>query len=155
MRGKRPQRRPVQKDEKYGSALIARLINKVMQDGKKNVAKNLVYKALENAAKQSKMDPDTFLEAAVGKVRPALEIKARRVGGANYSVPTPVSPARQDALAIRWIVDYTRAASGTSFDVLLQKELLDAFKGEGNAMRKKTEVEKMAEANKAFAHFRW
>ena len=155
MRGKRAQRRPVQKDEKYGSALIARLINKVMQDGKKNVAKNLVYKALETAAKQSKMDPDAFLEAAVGKVRPALEIKARRVGGANYQVPTPVSPARQDALAIRWIVDYTRAASGTSFDVLLQKELLDAFNGEGNAMRKKMDVEKMAEANKAFAHFRW
>lgn len=155
MRDKRPQRRPVQKDEKYGSALVARLINKVMQDGKKTLAKKMVYAALEEGSKVSKLEPVEFLETALKNARPALEIKARRVGGANYQVPTPVSPARQDALAVRWIVDYTRASSGTSFDKRLFKELMDAFNGEGSAIRKKLDVEKMAEANKAFAHFRW
>lgn len=155
MRGKRPNKRRVQKDIKYGNPLIARLINKVMQDGKKKLAQELVYAALEQAASKAKMEPDQFLEEAVSKVRPALEVRSRRVGGASYHVPVPVTPARQDALAIRWIVDYTRSSTGQSFDKLLMKELLDAFNGEGNAMKKKFDVEKMAEANKAFAHFRW
>ncbi|MCC7289707.1 30S ribosomal protein S7 [bacterium] len=155
MRGKRAHKRQIQKDVKYGSVLVGRLINKVMQDGKKKLAQTLVYAALEEGAKQVKMQPDQFLETAVAKVKPALEIRSRRVGGANYQVPVPVSPVRQDALAIRWIVDFTRSASGQSFDKLLMKELLDAYNGEGNAIRKKFDVEKMAEANKAFAHFRW
>lgn len=155
MRGKSPKRRKVQRDERYGSALVARLINKVMQDGKKTLAKKAVYEAIEEGAKQVKMEPVEFLETALKNVRPSLEIKARRVGGANYQVPMPVSPARQDALAVRWIVDFTRASSGTSFGKRLLKELVDAFNGEGSAIRKKVDVEKMAEANKAFAHFRW
>jgi small subunit ribosomal protein S7 len=155
MRGKSPKRRKVQRDERYGSALVARLINKVMQDGKKTLAKKAVYEAIEEGAKQVKMEPVEFLETALKNARPSLEIKARRVGGANYQVPMPVSPARQDALAVRWIVDFTRASSGTSFGKRLLKELVDAFNGEGSAIRKKVDVEKMAEANKAFAHFRW
>lgn len=155
MRGHRAQRRKVQRDEKYGSALVARLINKVMQDGKKTLAKKVVYQALEDGAKQVKLEPVEFLEASLKNIRPSLEIKARRVGGANYSVPMPVSPGRQDALAVRWIVDYTRASAGTSFDKRLLKELMDAYNGEGSAVKRKAEVEKMAEANKAFAHFRW
>lgn len=155
MRGHRAHRRPVQKDEKYQSALVARLINKVMQDGKKHLAEKLVYAALEEASKEVKMEPLEFLEAALDRVKPALEIRARRVGGATYQVPVPVSPSRQDALAVRWIVDFARSTSGQSFDKILKKELLDAYNGEGNAIRKKTDVEKMAEANKAFAHFRW
>lgn len=155
MRGHRAHRRSVQKDEKYQSALVARLINKVMQDGKKHLAEKLVYAALEEASKEVKMEPLEFLEAALDRVKPALEIRARRVGGATYQVPVPVSPSRQDALAVRWIVDFARSASGQSFDKILKKELLDAYNGEGNAVRKKNDVEKMAEANKAFAHFRW
>lgn len=155
MRGKAAHKKPLQRDQKYGSTLIARLINKVMQDGKKKKAEKIVYSALENAAKKAKQDPEQFIEAAVSKVRPSLEIRSRRVGGATYQVPVPVTPARQNALAIRWIVDFTRSATGGEFSTLLAKELLDSYNGEGSAVKKKIEVEKMAEANKAFAHFRW
>ncbi len=155
MRGQRAKKRAPQRDAKYGSALIARLINKVMQDGKKSTAEALVYSALEKASKEFKMEPDAFFDDVVNKLRPALEIRSRRVGGANYSVPTPVSKARQEALAVRWLVDYSRAKSGSSFDETLAKELIAAFNGEGEAMKKKADVERMAEANKAFAHFRW
>jgi len=155
MRGQRAKRKPQQRDPKYGNPVLARLINKVMQDGKKSTAESLVYDALEKASKKYKIDADKFLEEVVNKLRPSLEIRTRRVGGANYSVPTPVSPARQEALAIRWLVDYTRSKSGDSFSNLLQKELESAFNGEGDAIKKKIDVERMAEANKAFAHFRW
>ena len=155
MRGQRAKKRAPQRDARYGSALIARLINKVMQDGKKSTAEALVYSALEKASKEFKMEPDAFFDDVVNKLRPALEIRSRRVGGANYSVPTPVSKARQEALAVRWLVDYSRAKSGSSFDETLAKELIAAFNGEGEAMKKKADVERMAEANKAFAHFRW
>src|SRR5689334_14998174 len=109
MRGKKAKVREAQRDSKYGSALIARLINKVMQDGKKSTAEKAVYAALDGASKKFDMQPDAFLNNVVDKLRPALEIKSRRVGGANYSVPQPVTPARQEALAIRWLVDYARA----------------------------------------------
>ena len=155
MRGQRAKKRAPQRDARYGSALIARLINKVMQDGKKSTAEALVYSELEKASKEFKMEPDAFFDDVVDKLRPALEIRSRRVGGANYSVPTPVSKARQEALAVRWLVDYSRAKSGSSFDETLAKELIAAFNGEGEAMKKKADVERMAEANKAFAHFRW
>ena len=155
MRGKKAKIRQPQKYSRYGSALIARLINKVMQDGKKSTAEKSVYAALEAASKEVDMQPDAFLNLIVDKLRPALEIKSRRVGGANYSVPQPVTPARQEALSIRWLVDYARAKSGNTFESILKKELADTFKGEGDAMKKKIDVERMAEANKAFAHFRW
>ncbi len=155
MRGQRAKKRSPQKDAKYGNPLVARLINKVMQHGKKSTAELLVYSALEKASKEVKMQPDQFLEEVIHKLRPALEIKSRRIGGANYSVPTPVSKARQEALAVRWIVDYSRAKSGTGFDEILAKELIAVFNNEGDAVKKKADVERMAEANKAFAHFRW
>lgn len=155
MRGHRAHRKQAQRDPKFGSTLVARLINKVMQDGKKSVAQDLVYTALENGAKKFKIEPDKFLEEAVNRIRPTLEIRSRRVGGANYAVPVPVSISRQETLAVRWIVDYTRAKSGKSFDKLLEDELVAAFNGEGDAIKKKADVERMAEANKAFAHFRW
>ncbi|MCK9368806.1 30S ribosomal protein S7 [Candidatus Dojkabacteria bacterium] len=155
MRGHRAKRKLMQKDRKYGSVLVARLINKVMLDGKKVKAENIVYSAIENGAKITKTEPAQFLEDAIAKVRPALEIRSRRVGGANYSVPCPVTPARQDALAIRWIIEIARKAQGEGVDKLLEKELVAAFNGEGTAIKKRVEVEKMAEANKAFAHFRW
>ncbi len=156
MRGKRAKRRTVKVDRKYSNPIIARFICKVMQDGKKALAEELVYNAIEGGAEVVKeKDVVAFVSKAVDNVRPALEIKARRVGGANYQVPMPVSPKRQETLAVRWIVEVSRKKSGKSFDEILKDQLVDSYKGEGDAVRKKEEVEKMAEANKAFAHFRW
>jgi small subunit ribosomal protein S7 len=116
----------------------------------------MVYVALEKGAEQVKEnDVVIFIEKAIDNVRPALEIKARRVGGANYQVPVPVTPRRQEALAIRWIVDAARNKSGKSFEETLMNELISAYNGEGDAVKKKLDTERMAEANKAFAHFRW
>ena len=156
MRGKRAKKRAQKLDAKYANPIIGRLINKVMWDGKKSIAEELVYSAIESGAEAVKeSDTVTFVNKAIDNVRPALEIKSRRVGGANYSVPMPVSPRRQETLAVRWLVDASRSKSGKSFDKLLMDELINAYKGEGDAVRKKIETEKMAEANKAFAHFRW
>ncbi|MGI6484051.1 MAG: 30S ribosomal protein S7 [Candidatus Dojkabacteria bacterium] len=156
MRGKRAKRRTIKVDRKYSDPVIARFICKVMQDGKKALAEELVYNAIENGAELVKeKDVIAFVSKAIDNVRPALEIKARRVGGANYQVPMPVSPRRQETLAVRWIVEASRKKSGKSFDEILKDVLVDSYKGEGDAVRKKEEVEKMAEANKAFAHFRW
>ncbi len=155
MRGKRAKKRGISRDRKYNSPLVARLISKVMQDGKKSLAEKLVYTALDSASAKVKMQPLEFLEAAVANVRPSLEVKSRRVGGANYQVPVPVTPVRQDTLAIRWIVDYTRGKSGASFDKILGDELLASYKNESDSVKKKIDVERMAEANKAFAHFKW
>ncbi len=156
MRGKRAKRKAQIGDIKYGNTIISRLINKVMQDGKKSLAEDLVYSALENGAQKVKAeDVNAFFNKAIDNVRPALEIKARRVGGANYSVPMPVSPRRQETLAVRWIVDSARKKSGKSFGTILMDELVAAYSGEGDAMKKKVDTERMAEANRAFAHFRW
>lgn len=156
MRGKRAKRKIQIGDKKYGNVVISRLINKVMQDGKKSTAEELVYSALENGAKKVKEeDVNLFFNRAIDNIRPALEIKARRVGGANYSVPMPVSPRRQETLAVRWIVDSARKKSGKNFDIILMDEFVSAFAGEGDAIKKKLDTERMAEANKAFAHFRW
>lgn len=155
MRGKRAKKRSISRDRKFNSPLVARLISKVMQDGKKSKAEHLVYTALDNASAKVKMQPLEFLEAAIANVRPALEVKSRRVGGANYQVPVPLTPVRQDTLAIRWIVDYSRGKSGASFDKILGDELLASFKNESDSVKKKIDVERMAEANKAFAHFKW
>jgi small subunit ribosomal protein S7 len=156
MRGKRAKRREQKKDRKYRNEIIGRLINKVMQGGKKSLAERMVYAALEKGAEQVKEnDVVIFIEKAIDNVRPALEIKARRVGGANYQVPVPVTPRRQEALAIRWIVDVARNKSGKSFEETLMNELISAYNGEGDAVKKKLDTERMAEANKAFAHFRW
>lgn len=156
MRGKRAKRKAQIGDIKYGNTIISRLINKVMQDGKKSLAEDLVYSALEGGAQKVKAeDVNAFFNKAIDNVRPALEIKARRVGGANYSVPMPVSPRRQETLAVRWIVDSARKKSGKSFGTILMDELVAAYSGEGDAMKKKVDTERMAEANRAFAHFRW
>lgn len=156
MRGKRAKKREQKADRKYGSKLIGRLINKVMQGGRKSLAEKMVYAALEGGADNVKeKDVLAFIDKAVDNVRPALEIKARRVGGANYQVPVPVSPRRQEALTIRWIVDAARNKSGKSFEELLMAELISAYNGEGDAVKRKLDTERMAEANKAFAHFRW
>ncbi|MFA7628387.1 MAG: 30S ribosomal protein S7 [Candidatus Dojkabacteria bacterium] len=156
MRGKRAKKREQKKDRVYKSEIIGRLINKVMQGGRKSIAERMVYAALEKGAEQVKeKDVITFIERAIDNVRPALEIKARRVGGANYQVPVPVTPRRQEALSVRWIVDAARNKSGKAFEEILMNELVTAYNGEGDAVKKKLDTERMAEANKAFAHFRW
>ena len=155
MRGKRAKKRVIVKDRKYNDEIIGRLINKVMQGGRKSQAESLVYSAIESGAEKSKSPVIEFVHTAVDNIRPALEIKSRRVGGSNYQVPVPVTPRRQETLSVRWIVDYARSKTGKSFDKLLEVEMVNAFNKEGDAMKKKGDVERMAEANKAFAHFRW
>jgi small subunit ribosomal protein S7 len=155
MRGKQAKSRKQQTDRKYGDKLIGRLINKVMQHGKKVLAEKQVYYAIEQGASKVDADVIEFINQAVDNVRPALELRARRVGGANYQVPIPVTPIRQETLAIRWIVDLARSKSGKPFERFLMDELISAYKNEGEAVKRKSDVERMAEANKAFAHFRW
>lgn len=156
MRGKRAKQKQQLGDRKYNNPIILRLVNKVMQDGKKSLAEDIVYKALESAAESAKeKDIIMFVTKVIDNLRPALEIKARRVGGANYQVPVPVSPYRQETLAIRWLVDVSRGKSGKSLVDRLSTELLNTYNGEGDSIKKKQDVERMAEANKAFAHFRW
>ena len=155
MRGKRAKKRVIAKDRKYNDEIIGRLINKVMQGGRKSVAEELVYSAIESGAEKSKIPVIEFVHTTIDNIRPALEIKSRRVGGANYSVPMPVSPRRQETLSVRWLVDVARKKTGKSFNKILEAEFVSAFNGEGDAIKKKNDVERMAEANKAFAHFRW
>lgn len=155
MRGRKAKIRRRQPDPKYGSMLTSKFISKVMLHGKKGVAQKLFYEALESAAAEVKADPMEFLNRAVDNVRPALEIRARRVGGANYQVPVPVNAQRQETLVIRWIVDTARSKGGADFVTLLKQEFTDAYNGVGDAVKKKEDTERMAEANKAFAHFRW
>lgn len=155
MRGKRSKKRIIAKDKKYNDEIIGRLINKVMQGGRKSIAEDLVYEALESGAKKSNTPVIEFVHTAIDNIRPALEIKSRRVGGANYQVPVPVNPRRQETLSVRWLVDISRKKTGKSFAQLLETEFLNAFNREGDVIKKKLDVERMAEANKAFAHFKW
>lgn len=155
MRGKRAKKRIIAKDRRYNDEVIGRIINKVMQGGRKSIAEELVYSAIESGAKKANTPVIEFVHTAIDNIRPALEIKSRRVGGSNYQVPVPVTPRRQETLAVRWIIDMSRSKTGKPFDRLLEVEILNAFNGEGDAIKKKADVERMAEANKAFAHFRW
>ncbi len=149
-------KRPVVPDSKYRSTLVSRLVNVVMQRGKKSVAQGIVYGALDQiAAKNQASDPLEILQRAVDNVKPRLEVKARRVGGATYQVPMEVPADRQLALAMRWLVDLADARKGVPVKQGLAVEILEAYQGQGNAIRKRDEVHKMAQANKAFAHFRW
>lgn len=142
-------------DPKYGSLLLSKFINCVMKDGKKSTAQRLVYSALSIAAERIGEEPMKVFNQALENVKPLVEVKSRRVGGANYQVPIPVESRRQVSLAIRWILQAAHAKSGKAFDVILANELNDAFKKEGAAMTMRENTHRMAEANKAFAHFAW
>lgn len=155
MRGKRASKRKVGKDQKYGSEVVEMFINYVMLHGKKDLARNMVYGAIETASKKLKKDEIDMLNQALSNVMPVLEVRSRRVGGANYQIPIPVPDDRQVTLALRWIVSISRSKKGKDFESFLSEELVSAYKGEGEAVKKKEDTEKMAEANKAFAHFRW
>jgi small subunit ribosomal protein S7 len=148
--------RSITKDAKFNSTLVSRLVNTVMQQGKKTVAQRIVYGAFDSIiAKNPAVNPLEVLQRAVDNAKPRLEVKARRVGGATYQVPLEVPTDRQFALALRWLVDFADARKGTPMQDALASEIMDAYQGQGNAIRKRDEVHKMAQANKAFAHFRW
>ena len=144
------------KDAKYGNTLVSRLVNTVMQGGNKSIAQRIVYGAFDQiAVKNPSSNPMEVLQRAVDNAKPRLEVKPRRVGGATYQVPVEVTTDRQFALAMRWLVDFADARKGMPMKEALAAEILEAYQGQGNAIRKRDEVHKMAQANKAFAHFRW
>lgn len=155
-RRNRAEVRDVLPDPLYKSKLVTKIINQVMQDGKKGTAERIVYNALEKMKEKLGADALDSLTKAVENVKPPLETKARRVGGATYQVPMEVRPERRQTLAIRWIVSFARKRNGErTMDEKLAGELLDAFNGNGNAVKRRDEMLRMAEANKAFAHYRW
>ncbi len=156
MRRRRPEKRELTPDVKYNSAAIARLINTIMTRGKKSVAQKIVYGALDILAeRKNDMAPIEVFNQALENVKPKLEVKSRRVGGATYQVPIEVAPERQVALAMRWITTYSRGRKGKSMTDALAAEILDAFENTGSSVKKKEDTFKMAQANKAFAHYRW
>ena len=147
--------RKILPDPKFGSELLAKFINVVMVDGKKSVAESIVYGALDTVAEKSGKAHLDIFEEALDHIRPAVEVKSRRDGGATYQVPVEVRPVRRNALAMRWLVEAARSRSEKSMAQRLAAELLDAADNKGSAVRKREDVHRMAEANKAFAHYRW
>ncbi|MBA3524482.1 MAG: 30S ribosomal protein S7 [Geodermatophilaceae bacterium] len=146
---------PVVIDPVYGSPLVTSLINKVLMDGKRSLAEKIVYGALEGCRDKSGNDPVVTLKRAMDNVRPSLEVKSRRVGGATYQVPVEVRPARSTTLALRWLIQYSRARREKTMTERLMNELLDASNGLGATVKRREDTHKMAESNKAFAHYRW
>jgi small subunit ribosomal protein S7 len=148
-------KKKVDPDPFYNSTLVAKFINVVMKDGKKSKAQKIVYRAMEEIKRKTKQDPLKQFEKAVENVRPLLETKSRRVGGATYQVPVEVNEERSISLAIRWIVKYARERSGKSMQEKLATEIIDAVNKRGGAIKKREDTHRMAEANRAFAHYRW
>ena len=153
-RGKVP-KRDVLPDPLYGSKVVTKLINQIMLDGEKSVAQTIVYDAFEEMGKKLNMDPMEIFKQALANITPVVEVKARRVGGANYQVPIEIRPERRQTLAIRWLVIATRKRSERGMSRKLAAELMDAYNNTGAAVKKKEDTHRMAEANKAFAHFRF
>ncbi len=148
-------KRKTQPDSAYNSTLISRFINLALKKGKKSVAENVIYNAMEIVKLKTKEDPLKAFEKAVENVRPLLETKSRRVGGATYQVPVEVPVDRSTAVAVRWLLSYARERSGKSMEEKLAAEVIDAVNSRGGAVKKKEDTHKMAEANRAFAHYRW
>ncbi|MBK1721888.1 30S ribosomal protein S7 [Thiocystis violacea] len=148
-------RRQILPDPKHGSELLTKFINMMMEDGKKSVAERIIYKALDQMAEKKGGRPIELLELAMENVRPAVEVKSRRVGGATYQVPVEVRPTRRNSLAMRWLIDAARKRSEKSMAQRLAGELMDAAESRGTAVKKKEDTHRMAEANKAFSHYRW
>ena len=148
-------KREVLPDPVYGNIVVSKLINSIMLDGKKSTAQKIVYGAFDQIKEKTGEDPLDVFNKAMENIMPELEVKARRVGGANYQVPIEVRPARRQTLGLRWLTAYTRARSERTMAERLAKEIMDAANGTGASVKKKEDTHKMAEANKAFAHFRW
>jgi len=148
-------KRPLIVDPVYGSPLVSQLVNKVLLDGKKSTAERIVYSALEGCREKSGNDPVITLKRALDNVRPTLEVKSRRVGGATYQVPIEVKAGRATTLALRWLINYSRARREKTMTERLMNEILDASNGLGASVKRREDMHKMAESNKAFAHYRW
>ncbi len=148
-------KREVLPDPVYGSVVVSKLINSIMLDGKKGTAQGIVYNAFEQIEKTTGENPLEVFEKAMNNIMPILEVKARRVGGANYQVPIEVRPERRQTLGLRWLTKYTRARNERTMADRLAKEVMDAANNAGGSVKKKEDTHKMAEANKAFAHYRW
>lgn len=154
-RRRRAQVRKIEADPIYGSDTISKFINKLMYDGKKSKAENIFYKAMDLVKDKTGKDGLTAFNEAIGNIKPIVEVKSRRVGGSTYQVPVEVRPARQNSLAFKWLINASRKRSGKSMIERLSNEIVDAIEGKGAAVTQKETVHRMAEGNKAFAHFRW
>ena len=154
-RKKRAPKRIFYPDAKFGSTILAKFINFVMYDGKKATSEKIIYDALEKIKNKTKEDPIKIFNEAINKIRPNLEVRSRRVGGATYQVPQEVKTKRSQTLALRWLLDATRKRKNKTMAEKLYSEILDASQNKGSAIKKREDVHKMAESNKAFAHFRW
>ena len=148
-------KRPVVADPVYGSPVVSQLVNKILLDGKKSIAEAIVYGALDGAKTKSGADPVVLLKKALDNVRPTVEVRSRRVGGATYQVPVEVRPERREALAIRWLIKASRSRNENTMEERLAGELLDSVNSRGSAVKKREDTHKMADANKAFSHYRW
>lgn len=155
MRKRRAVKRDVLPDPIYNSKTVTKVINSIMVDGKKGVAQTILYESFKQVKEKTNQDPLETFETALENIKPSLEVKARRVGGSNYQVPIEVSPTRSLALGIRWLIKYARLRGGKSMAENLANEIIDASNNTGAAVKKKDEIHRMAEANKAFAHYRW
>ena len=155
MRRRRAPERKVQPDPVYNSELVAKFINNLMWDGKRSLAQKIFYRAMEIVKEKTNENPLHVFQKAIENVKPSMEVRSRRIGGANYQVPVEVRPKRQISLAIKWIVDAARKRPGRRMYEKLAAEIIDAYKGTGNAVKTRENVHKMAEANRVFAHFRW
>lgn len=148
-------KRPLVVDPVYGSPIVTQLVNRVLLDGKKSTAESIVYGALEGVREKTQQDPVAVLKRALDNIRPTLEVRSRRVGGATYQVPVDVRATRAQTLAMRWLVDYARQRREKTMLERLQNEILDASNGLGAAVKRREDTHKMAESNRAFAHYRW
>ena len=148
-------KRPLVNDPVYGSTMVTQLVNRILIDGKKSTAERIVYGALEGVAEKSGQDALTVLKRAMDNIRPSLEVRSRRVGGATYQVPVEVKPGRATTLALRWLVDYARDRREKTMTERLMNEILDASNGLGAAVKRREDTHRMAESNRAFAHYRW
>ena len=155
MRKRRAVKRDVLPDPIYKSKVVTKLINTIMLDGKKGIAQTILYEAFDMVKERTGEEPLTVFEKAMENIKPTLEVKSRRVGGSNYQVPVEVSPARSQALGLRWLVKYARLRGGKGMAINLANEIVDASNGTGAAVKKREDTHRMAEANKAFAHYRW
>ncbi len=155
MRSPISKRHILQPDQRYSSVLVTKLINQIMTAGKRSLATRIVYTALDKAAEVTKKSPMEVLDAAIANSGPTMELKSRRVGGANYQVPVEVRPERRIQLALRWMIESARTGKGRTMGEKLAEEFVNAFNNTGNAVKKKADMHRMAEANRAFAHFAW
>ena len=154
-RRRRPEKRTILPDPKFKDLVLSKFMNNLMLDGKKSVAERIVYGALDSVEAKAKTDPVQLFHDALNNIKPGIEVRSRRVGGATYQVPVEVRPERAQALAIRWMISAARGRSETTMAARLSGEILDASNNRGNAVKKREDAHKMAEANRAFAHYRW